>query len=305
MESVNARQVFITKLLDSPLAPYGALAIGIICTAFGPILLRWSMAPGHVAGFYRMVIASAVLLIPVFLRVKSKGWPLISGLKLSASAGVASGFDTLLWATGVMLSGATNPTLLANTAPVWVGLGALIIFRERLRLAFWAGLVIMLMGTATIVGLDTLKSETIGFGTFLGLPASIFFAAFLLISQRARNRVDSVTHNLIVSVTGAVLLLVVTIVLRSPLTGYSLQTYLCFIALGLSSQVLGWLMMIFALGHLPASIVAPTLLIQPILTALLAIPLLGESLTGGQIIGGVLILGGVLIVHISRAQSRA
>ena len=33
----------------------------------------------------------------------------------------------------------------------------------------------------------------------------------------------------------------------------------------------------YALGHLPASIVAPTMVMQPVVTALLAIPLLGET----------------------------
>jgi drug/metabolite transporter (DMT)-like permease len=46
--------------------------------------------------------------------------------------------------------------------------------------------------------------------------------------------------------------------------------------------------------------VSPTLLGQPVLTGLLAIPLLGQPLTGGQIAGGSMVLLGVYLVHRSR-----
>jgi len=89
-------------------------------------------------------------------------------------------------------------------------------------------------------------------------------------------------------------------VLRQPLTGYSAVTYLNFLALSLISQVVGYLVINDALGHLPASIVSPTLLGQPVVTALLAGLLLGEVLSAWHIAGGVAVLAGVFLVHRSR-----
>ena len=40
------------------------------------------------------------------------------------SQGVFFAGDMALWSTGVMLACVASPTLLANTAPIWVGLGA-------------------------------------------------------------------------------------------------------------------------------------------------------------------------------------
>ena len=48
------------------------------------------------------------------------------------------------------------------------------------------------------------------------------------------------------------------------------MTYLSFVALGILVQFVGWLLINFAQGYLRASIVAPVLLVQPVLTALLA-----------------------------------
>jgi drug/metabolite transporter (DMT)-like permease len=61
----------------------------------------------------------------------------------------------------------------------------------------------------------------------------------------------------------------------------------------------------YALGYLPASLVSPTLLLQPVLTGLLAVPILGQPLTPAQIGGGAAVLAGVYIVHRSRQEIRA
>jgi drug/metabolite transporter (DMT)-like permease len=72
----------------------------------------------------------------------------------------------------VVLSGVTNPTLLANTASIWVGLGALILFQERLGTRFWVGLLLAFSGAILILRRDALEAPTLGLGTFLGLAAA-------------------------------------------------------------------------------------------------------------------------------------
>jgi drug/metabolite transporter (DMT)-like permease len=70
--------------------------------------------------------------------------------------------------------------------------------------------------------------------------------------------------------------------------------------LALITQVTGYVAVAYALGHLPASVVSPTMVSQPVITALLAIPILGEPLTATQWIGGAAVVAGVIVVHRSR-----
>jgi drug/metabolite transporter (DMT)-like permease len=84
------------------------------------------------------------------------------------------------------------------------------------------------------------------------------------------------------------------------LTGYPPETYLAFLGAALVSQILGYISVAYALGHLPASMVAPTLIGQPVVTALLAIPFLGEVMLPAQWLGGVGVLAGIYLVHNSR-----
>jgi drug/metabolite transporter (DMT)-like permease len=133
--------------------------------------------------------------------------------------------------------------------------------------------------------------------------AGVFYAGYFLVTQRGRQQLDSLTYTWIAAASSTFFLLLLMLALRQPLFGYPAHTYLNFLALGLLVQVFGYLAISYALGHLPASLVAPIMLGQPVVTAVLAGPLLGERLSVWEIVGGTAVLAGVYIVHRSR-QSR-
>jgi drug/metabolite transporter (DMT)-like permease len=292
----------MTDPRKSHVLAYLALGVGVISLGLAAIFVRRAEAPGTVTSFYRLAIA-VTLLSPVFYRrVRTQGKPPWSGVRIALLGGLFFAGDLGFWASGVVLSGATNPTLLLNTAPLWVGLGALVLFRERLNPVFWLGLLLALAGALVVLGLDSVRSLSLGLGTLFGLLGGIFHAAYFLTTQRGRESLDSLSYFWIAAVGSTIGLLASSLLLGQPLTGYAPSTYLNFVALGVVSQVFGHLSISFALGYLPASIVSPTLLGQPVVTAILAGPLLGETLSPWQIVGGVAVLAGVFVVHRSRLE---
>jgi drug/metabolite transporter (DMT)-like permease len=282
------------------LLPYLALGAGVLGLGFAAIFVRWAGAPGPVASFYRLAITVTLLALPFFRRVKAKGGVPATGLQLAVLGGLFFAGDLAFWATGVVLSGATSPTLLLNTAPIWVGLGALVLFHERLNATFWIGLVVAMSGALIVLGAGSLRAFSLGLGAFFGLVGGIFHAGYFLTTQRGREILDSLTYFWLAAFSSTLGLLAVSLAFRQPLTGYPLSTYLNFLALALVPQILGHFSISYSLGYLPASIVAPTLLGQPVVTALLAGLLLGEKLSAWEILGGILVLAGVYAVHRSR-----
>ena len=73
------------------------------------------------------------------------------------------------------------------------------------------------------------------------------------------------------------------------------------LGLALVSHVGGQSLIAFGLGHLPASFSSVSLLLQPVLAAILAAAMLKEPLTVVQMLGGVITLAGVVLA--SRATS--
>jgi drug/metabolite transporter (DMT)-like permease len=284
------------------LFPYIALAIGISALSLSAMFVRWAEAPGPVTGFYRLLI-STILLTPLFLRQQKQLAPIETKyLFFPIIAGIFTAFDFAFWNSSLKYTTAANATLLGNTAPLWVALIALFFFREKLRVIFWFGLVIVLTGAALVMGSDFLHHPTLGLGDLMASAAAIFYAAYQLTTQRGRKYIDPFRYIWLVGVSATIGMLIINLVIGNSFTGYPAQTWIIFFVTAIVSQMVGYLAITYALGHLPASIVSPTLIGQPILTTLLAIPMLGEIPNAIQWVGGAIALAGIYIVNQSYNQ---
>lgn len=289
-----------------PYLPYIALSVGIICLSFSAMFGKWANAPGPVIGFYRIGLAT-IILLPIFIYRKRKNgvkltWTL---LLLPILGGIFTAFDHGTWNSSLRYTSAANATLLGNTAPLWVALFAWLVFRQKLRGLFWLGLALTLGGAVTVLGSDFIRHPAIGLGDLLAMAAGVFYAGYFLVTERGRQKLDTLTYVWLVDLVATATLLGISIGMKMPLSGYPTQSYLAFLGAALVSQVGGYLSIGYALGHLPASIVSPTLIGQPVVTALLAIPLLGEALRTEQWLGGLVVLAGIYLVHRSRVGSES
>lgn len=284
--------------------PYLALVSGVICLSFSAIFVRWAEAPGPVVSFYRISIATLVL-APVFWRQQrrlQRRWE-ASNLVFPLLGGILTALDHAVWSSSLSYTTAANATLLGNTAPLWVALVTWLVFGERLSGRFWLGLIFTLGGAATVLGSDFVRHPSFGIGDLLAMASGFFYGGYFLVTQRGRQRLDTLSYVWLVSLVSSIGLLLVNVVLSYPLSGYPQLTWLVFLGAALISQIGGYLSVSYALGHLPASVVSPSLLGQPVLTALLAIPLLGEGLRPEQGLGGLLVLLGVYLIHRSQGAS--
>ncbi len=285
------------------LFPYIALAVGIIALSLSAMFVRWADAPGPVTGFYRLLI-STILFTPFFIQRQRNLPPIDKGfLWFPLLGGIFTAFDFAFWNSSLKYTTAANATLLGNTSPLWVALAALFIFREKLRGSFWLGLILALTGAAFIMGTDFLFHPTFGLGDLMASTAAIFYASYQLITQRGRKHIDPFRYTWFVGISATIGMFIMNLVLGNSLTGYSSQTWVIFFATAIVSQMIGYLSITYALGHLPASVVSPTLIGQPVLTTILAIPLLGEIPNTLQWIGGAVALAGIYIVNQSHAQN--
>jgi drug/metabolite transporter (DMT)-like permease len=280
------------------LSAYGALAIGVVCIGWSAIFVKFAGIPGPASAFYRMLI-SGLVLIP--WRLSRKGaWPSKSGLILILAGGACYALDLALWNSSILLTSAAMATLLANNAPLWVGLGTLLVFREKLARNYWLGLSISLSGMVILMGFDAVRHLRFNAGELLAIAASVAYAGYMLTTQRARVHTDTLTFMAISALAAILVLWFFNLAMGTPLTGYSGKTWAALAGMGLVSQLGGWLAINYALGHLKAAPVSVSLLGQAVVTTLLAMPLLGEFPTTHQLVGGLFVLAGIYVVNQKR-----
>ena len=276
---------------------YIALGAGVLALSFSAMFVRWANAPGPITAFYRLFF-SIFLLFPFFL-ARARHNPAVQSRSIwfPILAGVFTACDLALWTSSLSYTTAANATLLGNTAPLWVALGAWLILKQKLTNAFWRGLSITLVGAALIMGTDFILHPRFGVGDLMATFTGFFYGGYYLITERSRAQFDSVIHIWFVGIGASLTLFVINIILQNPFTGFDNATWLIFLASAIVSQLIGYMALAYALGHLPASIVAPTMVLQPVVTAILAIPLLNEIPTIWQGIGGAIALVGIYVVN--------
>jgi drug/metabolite transporter (DMT)-like permease len=292
---------------DRKWVAYGALLLAISGIAWSAIFIRWSAVPGPSSAFYRVFIA-ALILVPWRLAAafaapragREDGALSRRALLLALGGGVFFGLDLALYNSAVMRTTATTATLLGNNAPIFVGIGTWLFFKRRPARRFWIGLALAMTGAVIVIAANAAPGTGATgdlTGAFMSIAAAVFFAGYLLATEHVREEVDTLTFSTIAIVGSVATVLLVCVVLGMPLSGFSTRTWLALLGLGLISQLGAYLALTYALGHLPATVTSVGLLGQVPLTALLAVPLLGEPLTAPYLAGGTLVLLGIYVVN--------
>jgi drug/metabolite transporter (DMT)-like permease len=284
-------------------AAFLALGAGVFFTGVSAILIKSANAPGVVTAFYRMAVGAAALIVPFVLSRVFNPSPLpLKGILYAMLGGLLFGLDMAMWATGIVATNATIPTLAANLAPAWAAIGAIWFFKEHPRRGFWIGLGLSFLGILVMVGRDLVHSNGMLYGILLGLGAGMFYGMYYLVAQNGRKLISTISFLSISTFSSAATLFIIVMLSPYSFTGYSNNTWLIFLSYGLGVQVLGWWMINFAQGYIKATVVAPTLLGQPVVTALGAYWVLNEHHSLLTMFGGGIVIAGIFLVHWSRAK---
>jgi len=275
---------------------YFALTAGILCIAWSAIFVRWTSIPGPASAFYRLLIPAIVLLPTWFLpdqqtKLKARSYAII------ALGALFFALDLAFYNTSILQTNAANATLLGNNTPIVVGLLSWLIFKKRPAWSFWIGLALAVTGALVILVSDLSRHARFGLGDAMALAAAACFAIYLMATEQIREHSNTLEFLRLATLFSTIFMFLFAVALRVPLAIPDRRSFLALLGLGLVSQLGGYLALTYALGHLPATVTSVSLLSQGPLTAILAALLLGEPLTGPQILGGALVLMGVGIAN--------
>ncbi len=282
--------------------PKASLILGICCIAFSPILVRLAGVPALTSGFYRIFIGW-VCLAPYCI-VKNKLKIKRSDLLIAMLGGIVFASDIAVWHLSLLKISATVSTLLANLAPVWVGLLSYLLFKKQSGGLFWVGTAVAVSGMAVLVGYQNVIHLQFNAGILLALLASFFYACYILITKGILQKIETITFMFYNMLAASVFLLSICMFEHTEIVSLSASSWECLIAMGVVCQLTGWITINYAIKRLPAAKVSIALLSQTVIAGFLAIILLKERLELNEIIGSAVVLAGIAMSFVKKPMTK-
>jgi drug/metabolite transporter (DMT)-like permease len=281
-----------------------------MCIAFSGIFYRYAHVSPETATTFRCLYGLPILALVGWLEHRRYG-PLPSrALWLAIIAGVFFAGDLLAWHHAVDQVGAGLATVLGNLQVIVVALVAWLVFGERPPRSVLLGLPIVLAGVVLISGV--LGGDPYGLnpilGVVLGIVTAISYAGYLLIIRRGSNDLRRPAGPVAISTAataGVAAIVGLTLGGLDPVPSWPSHGWL--IAVGITSQSIGYLIISLSLPRLPAALTSIILLAQPVATVVLARVLLQETPSPEQLLGVTLVIAGIAIatVPVGRLRDRA
>jgi drug/metabolite transporter (DMT)-like permease len=217
--------------------------------------------------------------------------------------------DLMLWHRSIVITGPGLATLLANFQVFVMALAGVLLFGERLGARFLVGLGFAFGGLWLLVGRDWgALAGDYRWGVWLGLGAGVAYAAYILLMRDAQRRqqvAGSEQALCAMSLLCAVVLGAAVVAEGHSFAIPDLQSWWALIGLGLTGQVLGWVLIGRALPQLPASTVGLLLLMQPVLSFVLDVLLFARPTVAWDWIGVLASLAGIFFASTKGPPVRA
>lgn len=273
-----------------------ALGMGVLAISFAAPLIRLAEAPALTIAAVRLALAAPPMFALALATGGQRQWRVLRRgewllLALSAAA-LAAHFA--FWVASLQRTSVVASVALVTMQPLFVAIGGWAFLGERPRRGTLVGIAVATAGALLLVLPHAGDRGTLE-GDAFALVGGVMSGCYLLAGRGARRRLSTAAYTGAVYPATAVLLLGALVISDTPLIGYPREAYVAMALLALVPQLVGHNALNWALGSLPAAVVAITILGEPIGAAIIAVPLLDEMPRAIEVAGGAVVLLGVYL----------
>lgn len=202
--------------------------------------------------------------------------------------------NQLLYITGLTMTTATAAQMLITGGPAVTLLVALLVGREVATPAKWVGIALAGAGALVLVGVGASESRLLG--NVLILVNMVAYSMYLVSARdmlRTYHPLTVVTWIFIFGVFGLLPFGLVSTIHELPLSSVDARLALLWIII--FPTVIAYYLNMWAMTVVESSLVSTFVYLQPVMTAALAIPILGERPSIRMLPAAVLIFSGVAV----------
>jgi drug/metabolite transporter (DMT)-like permease len=258
--------------------------------------------------FTRFALGVAVLLLILTLRREPvipprNAWPMLA---LMGFVGIF--LHQMLQAHGLTLTTAVRTGWLIGLIPIWSAVLAAVFLGESFGPRKVFGLFLGTVGALLVITRGELSSRVLALpatrGDLLILASTLNWAVYTILGRDTLKRLGSVRATSAAMFAGWAMLIpfFVNAAGWQEFRSLSSTSVIAIVFLGVGCSGLGYLFWYAALERIEASQVASFLYLEPLVTLMAAVALLGESVAVSTILGGLLVLVGVLTVQTAKSR---
>ena len=279
----------------------GAWFIVASATGFASlgILIKWAFAGGAnistiLAG--RFLIAALFLLFFLRLRGVSLVISRKSAFELILMGAVGYSGMSMLYANAIHFLPASLTSLLLYTYPALVTVLAVLVGDERCTIQKGAALLLCSGGLALLLGasFDGARLE----GVLSALGAAVIYSAYIVIGNRILKDLDPLVTSLYVCASAGCAFLLYGLSTGELLFTMTPAGWLSILGIAIFPTlfgVIGFFAGLRLIGATDASIIS---MLEPLITVLQSVLLLGERLSAAQGAGGAVLLFGAVVLQL-------
>jgi drug/metabolite transporter (DMT)-like permease len=277
--------------------PVLAGALGAFVIAFSGIFVRLADVSPSTAALFRCAYALPALGLLAWIENRRFGARPRRERVLAFAAGFWFAADLTFWHHSIDAVGAGLATVIANVQVVLVALIAWAVLSERPDSRVLGSIPLLFFGVVLIsgvIGAGAYGDDPV-LGVAFGVATALAYALFLLILRQANVDDRRPAGPLFdATLSGAVFSALGGLVVGDLDWVPNLEAQAWLVALALTSQVLGWLLISVSLPRLPAVITSIVLMLQPVAAVIFAALLLSEAPSVVQLAGVAIVLAGVV-----------
>ncbi|MFD2249573.1 drug/metabolite transporter (DMT)-like permease [Pseudochelatococcus lubricantis] len=281
--------------------PLLALIAGGIAIGCSPIFVRVSEIGPISTAFWRLALALGPLVL-LFSRNETSANAdarprTIRGHALASAPGVFLAAELAAWHISLHMTSVANSTLLVNMTPVFVALASWLFLRTSISRPVLLGLALCIIGVVILKGGPADIGQGDIRGDAIALFAAMLYAGYILLLGKARKHYSTSVIMLWSTTAAALCILPLAMAVEPSLIPVTLAGWAVLLGLAWISHAGGQSLITYALAYLLATFSSLTLLLQPVVAALLAWLILGESLSSMQITGGLIVIAGIWLAR--------
>lgn len=264
-----------------------------------PLVLKQVEMPTLAFASYRLWIGVALYAVIFTATGRRPTW---ATLRVTALGGVFFAADITLTFTAFRLTSVANATIIGALAPVFITLGAVRWFGERLARRDAIVIASSFVGVALVAIGSQGSPSWSPVGDVAAALSVLTWSAYWLFSKRARESVDAIDYMASVMLVSAIVVTAMSLVTRTSLRPPDASDWSWIVLIAIVPGLMGHLSVAWSHRYVEAWLGSLLLQSQPVIGSVAAWVLLGERITPLTALGGAVVLVATAFIVVRAAR---